>query len=361
MNGQWKGHAQGDNNGRVILDLDNVDGRIQGQVVLWETEATLPGIVAEVTLTQDQNNITVTGRKVRPLDPDTGLVLDPTTFKDLYPDVALSSEIIVTASKDLENNFSGKYSTDTNLYGTVQLSPAAAVKSDTYSEEISWEGFKQLLWTNSDKRFLYRGQSDSQWPLRTTFHRSGRADLLRYFQEDLPRLYRHIHALTSLKFNLNDNQDIGALLYLAQHHGFPTPLLDWSFSPFVAAYFAFKDIQPSTSTHARIFVFDKDLWKKMTFQSEYYHTHGPTLTYNELLTSGNSRAMPQQAVTTFSNIDYIEETINIRKVQCLCAYDIPLSEAEQVLRDLRFMGITTGSLFPDLDGICQDLKEQHFT
>jgi hypothetical protein len=33
---------------------------------------------------------------------------------------------------------------------------------------------------------------------------------------------------------------------------------------------------------------------------------------------------------------------------------------QEVANDLRYMGITAGSLFPGLDGMCEELKEQNF-
>jgi hypothetical protein len=39
-----------------------------------------------------------------------------------------------------------------------------------------------------------------------------------------------------------------------RHHGFPSPLLDWSLSPYIAAFFAFRDTVP-TAEKRSIFVY----------------------------------------------------------------------------------------------------------
>jgi len=74
--------------------------------------------------------------------------------------------------------------------------------------------------------------------------------------------------------------------------------------------------------------------------------------------------VPQQALSTFTTVDDIETYIHVREKErgkCyLQVIDLPLRERDHVIRELRLMGITQGSLFPGLDGACEELRERFF-
>jgi hypothetical protein len=40
--------------------------------------------------------------------------------------------------------------------------------------------------------------------------------------------------------------------------------------------------------------------------------------------------------------------------------DLPVRERPTIMRELSVMGITAGSLFPGLDGACEELRERFF-
>jgi hypothetical protein len=113
----------------------------------------------------------------------------------------------------------------------------------------------------------------------------------------------------------------------------------------------------------RILVFNAGEWVRR-WQPVTLLVH-PQLhvTVREFIAIENERMIPQQAASTVTSIDDIETYIRQREtgdLWYLKAIDLPLRERRQVMRELSYMGITAGSLFPGLDGACDEMKERNF-
>ena len=118
---------------------------------------------------------------------------------------------------------------------------------------------------------LFRGHADSQWGLETTLERWSERQFT--VQEYLRRAHscvNEIESVTGREWHLRTVAQIEEeivsqqmpskvhlphydfLVYL-RHHGFPSPLLDWTTSPFVAAYFAYE--QQTAAERCGLFAF----------------------------------------------------------------------------------------------------------
>jgi hypothetical protein len=182
-------------------------------------------------------------------------------------------------------------------------------------------------------------------------------------------LHRHLSARTKHFFDLMKPEENGAFWNLVQHHGYPTPLLDWSYSPYVAAFFAYRGISNQDADRAdankkvRILIFDKERWQADYLQSPSLALSQPHLSVWEFIAVENERVIPQQSATTVANVDDIETHISSLESgskKYLFAVDLPVSERKQVIQELAYMGITAGSLFPGLDGACEELRDRNF-
>lgn len=102
--------------------------------------------------------------------------------------------------------------------------------------------FYLLLCTFHDNsNYVFRGQSNGdngeQWKLSSTWHRNNgnptATDVKSYLTQ-----------IENLPDELASDYTIEKLM-LAQHHHYYTPLLDFSYNPYKALYFAFKNVQSS--------------------------------------------------------------------------------------------------------------------
>lgn len=89
------------------------------------------------------------------------------------------------------------------------------------------------------EHWIWRGQSDSSWNLLASAFRSSsnRRDIVEF------SLARFQH-LCGGKYSLDQNMSEDDWWVLGRHNGLATPLLDFTFSPFVAVFFAFHEAVP---------------------------------------------------------------------------------------------------------------------
>jgi len=141
--------------------------------------------------------------------------------------------------------------------------------------------------------------------------------------------------------------------------------VDWTHSPYIAAFFAFRRLrQPAKEgDFVRIFKFDAKSWSRLP-QLLKLAPLPPHLSILDALAIENTRSLPQQALSTITNVDdietYVQQQEALRGSTFLEAFDLPASEKPKVWRDLALMGIGAGSLFPGLDGTCEQLKDRYF-
>ncbi len=234
----------------------------------------------------------------------------------------------------------------------------------------SWEKYK--VWVaavvENKKDYYYRGQTDATWKLQTSFHRiaGARINLLDYLNLIIPEVHYHVCAWHNEIINLQDPNEFGAFLALLQHHGFPTPLLDWTLSPYIAAYFAFRDIDDKSPQcdYTKIFIFDFQNWTQHFNQPLDLRNPNPYVSVIRPYAKRNPRIMHQRGAYTVTNVPDMESYINARsqetKQDFLYSVTLPVGQRTQVMRELNLMGINGMALFPGLDGICKTMREQFF-
>ncbi len=240
--------------------------------------------------------------------------------------------------------------------------------------EIDWKTFKNIVGEDisNNNGFIYRGQSNSEWKLTTSLHRTGiiksHQDFLSYFRHVVPYVQEPIEAWDGTRRDLSNSFHMAQFVSFLQHNGFPTPLLDWTHSPYIAAYYAFEGVNHFSpeNEYVSIYSFNQNLWRKK-FESKYaWDDETPHVSILRPTYRGNHKQMLQQSVFWYTNLSDPEQHIEEYEKEgdkYLTKYIISVKERSLAIKELALMGVTAIQLNPGMESVCkkafEDLCSSH--
>lgn len=236
----------------------------------------------------------------------------------------------------------------------------------------SWRDYADLLespfFNRPGVQLIFRGQRRSDWSLMPTL---GRLSVNGIVTESLAatQLERFKRAIRG---RLSDNSLVDEddeLWSIGQHHGLMTPLLDWTYSPYVALFFAFakpdsKDeeensyrvvyvlnksfiLEHQDETGIRLWEPRKDSYGRLVNQAGLFTFSPYDATIENKLANvlADDEAFEDEALRSASEEDQPDLL-----ARYICKIYIRNEERDGCLRHLRRMNVHHASLFPDLIG-----------
>ena len=225
--------------------------------------------------------------------------------------------------------------------------------------------------------YVARGQSAAEWGLSPTLSRLRPANDSHESFIDLERLLvkefvskAHLHVTQDVLGGKHNQLQKWAVM---QHHGAPTRLLDWSYSPFVAAYYA---VNSQWDQAGAIWLFQEpilvtqmekkfDVPDGRSFAEFLFKPDAPLAVLPWAPPTLTERMTAQQGLFTvaLNPLTSHEETLAILRplqedgAEVLRKIIVPAGLKPSFLRHLKTMNITASALFPGVDGLGLSISE----
>ena len=252
------------------------------------------------------------------------------------------------------------------------------VMSDEFSGRIpvtrleSWREFTELLESDFFNRpgvqLVFRGHRRFDWSLMPTLGRLTTNGIVTeaLAQVQLERFKRAVRGRLSDAAMVDEDDELWSV---GQHHGLMTPLLDWTYSPYVALFFAFhKDDskEEATNPYRAVYVLNKSFLAEHESETGIRvweprkDDHGRLVNQAGLFTFSPYDATIENKLANVLADDELFEDEELRAAsedeqpdilaRYICKIYIRNKERDDCLRHLRRMNVHHASLFPDLLG-----------
>jgi hypothetical protein len=240
----------------------------------------------------------------------------------------------------------------------------------------SWDELETVISKKSYRDWLFRGHSDIDWKLESSLFRlfndtqailpKSRRFAKDRHEEELIRVFKsHAHLFIT---NLPDKNNKLEWLALMQHYGTPTRLLDMTFSPYIAAFFALENGQEDcciySIKHTHFTEIDENHFKNQKYKESIFKDQRGEKSFfipfePEMK---NERIVAQQGVflvssTNYETYDKILSNYEFSKNEGI-KYILKKKMRYEGLKKLRLMNISSATLFPGIDGFCKSLRFQ---
>lgn len=197
------------------------------------------------------------------------------------------------------------------------------------------------------KYTIYRGVSSIEHKLISTL---GRLKLKKDDSFDaVEKKVLNVFKERALPFLTTTPDNDWEWLALAQHHGLPTRLLDWTRNPLVAAYFSVKNDSDEQSVIYVLEQKDQQVVDVVNNNNPFTFTGDPLRYIPRHVTE---RIIVQNGLFTFhpGDPDKPFDTDKIDKII------IPNKARKRLKKDLYHYGVHDAAMFPGLDGLANHVK-----